>query len=74
MLCRYCEAFGLTYLSRLRRAGVGTLPLVCIKVQVQVVKASSGHFPQPFLISKSLKNWRKDRDLYQNNKPLFLPV
>ena len=26
----------------------------------QVVKASKGHFPQPFLISSVIKNWRKD--------------
>jgi hypothetical protein len=28
---------------------------------VQVVKASSGHIPLPFLISDG-KNWRKDRE------------
>jgi len=27
----------------------------------QVVKASKGHIPQPFLISKAIKNWYKDK-------------
>jgi hypothetical protein len=40
------------------RAGVGTLP-GSLSDTWQVVKASSGHFPQPFLI-RDVKNWDKD--------------
>jgi hypothetical protein len=34
------------------------------KRQEEVVKASSGHFPQPFLIRDVLKNWNKDNGWY----------
>jgi hypothetical protein len=48
MSFEYCQfdflSFDLTYLSRL----VGMELAPCLR---QVVKASSGHFPQPFLIS-----------------------
>jgi hypothetical protein len=37
----------LTYLSRVSQDGFGTLFLL----MDQVVKASQGHYPQPFLIS-----------------------
>jgi hypothetical protein len=39
------------------RDGVGTFFLLS---QEEVVKASPGHYPQPFLISV-VKNWNKDR-------------
>ena len=38
----------------------------------QVVKASSGHFPLPFLISDAVKNWRKDiSELPESPKNIF---
>ena len=42
------------------RAGFGTLLHVLQHLE-QVVKASSGHIPLPFLISDAQKNWCKDR-------------
>jgi len=38
----------------------------------QVVKASKGHIPQPFLISKLKKNWCKDkRERFETSKKIF---
>ena len=51
---QYCRSFYLTYLSRLPRDGVGTLQRF-FQTSMQVVKASSGHFPLPFLISEIVK-------------------
>ena len=44
------KAFNLTYLSRLYRDGIGTFAAVCNTQTKLVVKASTGHYPLPFLI------------------------
>jgi len=69
MVVEYYKAGSDLSVPIFHRDGVGTL-LSALQLQ-QVVKASSGHFPQPFLISKVVKNWDKDMGFYQNNKPLF---
>jgi hypothetical protein len=51
LICCVFLSLDLTYLSRLRQDGIGTL-LLAKKANKQVVKASQGHYPQPFLISK----------------------
>jgi len=44
--------------------GVGTFPSLTFETLAwQVVKASSGHIPQPFLISNyCFKSWHKDNE------------
>jgi hypothetical protein len=45
----------------------------CSANEEQVVKASKGHIPQPFLISNLKKNWRKDkRESIQTAKKNYL--
>jgi hypothetical protein len=39
--------------------GVGTFPRIVFTILKEVVKASLGHIPQPFLIS-DIKNYDKD--------------
>jgi len=58
----------LTYLFPRGRGGIGTLPVLrCVSYQ-QVVKASSGHIPQPFLIrifKRTAANINKDISIFQ---------
>ena len=48
-----------------RNCGMELAPCCCM--QQQVVKASKGHYPQPFLISM-IKNWDKCKSYFQINK------
>jgi len=73
MFDEYFEALNLTYLPRQIGMELAPFPIyhpeLAGMTRGEVVKASPGHYPQPFLISV-LKNWRKDR-VYKSRSPNF---
>jgi hypothetical protein len=68
---QYFEAFDLTYLSATWRMELAPFLALLTSKTWEVVKASSGHYPQPFLIS-DIKNYGKDNPGLIIGKLFFL--